>query len=174
MFTVHLTDKGSITESQPWPGTDTWGSLEAEIQDFLRSKANCLLILWHSTSYQLSSVTAPSLTHTHTPIHHTVYILSNSGVPIFCIFSGGTVQKGSLGVSRPAVSAGSTWELTENAESQPLHCWLQNLHFIKFSRRFIYTVKFEKHCFSKHPLGFCHRVVSLLRRTFIVDLLAKP
>lgn len=65
-----------------------------------------------------------------------------------------------------------------NAESQLCPKLLnRNLHFTKFSRWFNYTEKFEKHGFSKHGrshLVLCHRDVSLLERTLVVHLSAKP
>lgn len=127
-------------------------------------KEQSKLPLYSVTAHILSAFLCPcpiSVSHAHTPIHHTTYILSNSRVTmykpsifrvaIFCIFSASLKismawhNKNLLAtcyakcVPRSATSASIPWERTGHAESQPSFTQLhQNLHLAKFSRWFIY------------------------------------
>lgn len=118
----------------------------------------------------------PHLSVTHTPQSITLYTyFLTQEFQYFAYFLVARYKKDLLVPPGQQYQQAAPGNLLETQNLSPvLHCRLQNLHFIRFSRRFLYTVKFEKHCFSKHPLGFCHRVVSLLQRKLTVDLLAKP
>lgn len=65
---------------------------------------------------------------------------------------------------RPVQSAGTSWGLGESPHLTLCYTAAAALRVRESSMRLTYTLRFEKHCFSKHPLGVCHRQ----------DLLAKP